>query len=205
MKDEAETMNDRRTRVILWGIAGTVGLILGAAAMIYQAQRRPAELPVIGQVTPFEFTERDGRPFGEHEMKGKISVVNFFFTTCSGPCPRMNAQVADLYKFYAGSDRIQFISISVDPDKDSLAALQGYARALGVTDQRWVFLRGKREDVQQLSEKVFLLAGDMPTMHSTKLVLVDERAQIRAYYSSEEPENMNILKTHIRELAKELK
>ncbi len=178
--------------------------MIGASIVIYNANLSRAELPVIGRVTPFEFTERGGRPFGLSEMKGKITVVNFFFTTCPGPCPRMNAQVAELYKLYAVSDKIQFVSISVDPGRDSLAALQQYALNYGATDQRWAFLRGPIEEVHKLSEQVFLLGGELPTMHSTKLVLVDDQARIRGYYSSEEPASVKMLKTHIRELVREL-
>ena len=198
-------MDGKKGNMILWLIAGAVGLMIGASVVIYQANLSRAELPVIGAVTPFEFVERNGRPFGQEEMKGKITVVNFFFTTCPGPCPRMNAQVAELYKLYAASDRVQFVSVSVDPDRDSLAALQEYAVKYGVRDRRWLFLRGPIDDVHRLSEQVFLLGGEMPTMHSTKLVLVDGQTQIRGYYSSEEPASLRILQAHIRELVKELK
>ena len=74
-----------------------------------------------------------------------------------------------------------------------------------MTDDRWSFLRAPYEDVQKLSEKVFLLPQDEPAMHSTKLALVDDHGQIRGYYSSEEPAAIQMLKTHIRELAKNLK
>lgn len=198
-------MDEKRIKIILWIVAGAVGLMIGASVVIYRANLSRAALPVIGQVTPFEFTERSGRPFGQTEMKGKITIVNFFFTTCPGPCPRMNAQVAELYKLYSASDKIQFVSISVDPERDSLAALQQYALNYGVTDQRWVFLRAPIEEVHKLSERVFSLGGELPTMHSTKLVLLDDQARIRGYYSSEESASVKMLKTHILELVKELK
>jgi protein SCO1/2 len=198
-------MDDKKIKIALGIVAVIVGVMIGVAVMITKGNYSHGPIPVIGQVTPFEFTERNGGVFGQKEMLGKITIVNFFYTSCPGPCPRMNAQVAELYRLYAGSNKIQFVSISVDPDRDSLSVLQRYAKNLGVNDQRWAFLRSSPKEVQQLSEQVFLLAGDTPTLHSTKLILVDDRAQIRGYYSSEEEASLKVLKKDIHELAEQIK
>ena len=59
--------------------------------------------------------------------------------------------MADLYNSFASENRIQFVSISVDPDRDTLAALQEYARGFGVNDSRWQFLWMPNADVVNLS------------------------------------------------------
>lgn len=187
-------------------VAGaTFVLMIAAALIIYKANQSRSVLPVLAEVTPFELTERSGKPFGLEGMKGRISVVNFFFTNCEGPCPAMNGRVAELYRLYAESPQIQFVSLSIDPDRDSLAALQNYAKNFGVYDNRWLFLRGEAREIYRLAEKVFMVGGDSPTVHSTKLILVDEQGRIRGYYSSEEPASLTVLKTHIRELAKAIR
>jgi protein SCO1/2 len=119
-----------------------------------------------------------------------------------GPCPVMNANVAVLYKKYRTTDRVRFISISVDPERDSLAVLQKYAERFGVNDQRWLFLRGPIEEVKLLSERGFMLAGDLPGLHSINLVLVDDRGMIRGYYSSTDEDALKVLTLHVRELLK---
>ena len=185
---------------------GFLLLIMAVAWSIYRIKMSDPELPVFGLVTPFEFTERNNEPFGSENLSGKISVVNFFFTTCQGPCPRMNAQVAELYKRFSRTPAVQFISISVDPGTDSVQALQQYALKFGVTDRRWLFLNAPIEKVRSLSEGVFMVGGaDRPGLHSTKLILVDDQKRIRGYYSSEDPESMTLLEKHIQKLVKEMR
>ena len=112
----------------------------------------------------------------------------------------MNKRVSELYQKYATTDEVQFVSISVDPDRDSLHVLQEYARNYGVTDNRWLFVRAPIEEVHRISEKGFMLAGELPTIHSTKLILVDRDLNIRGYYDSFEDEHLRLLTTHVRAL-----
>jgi len=194
-------------KIAIIAIAAIV-LVLGITAtfVIIEAQNSRSDLPVLGVVPDFKLTASTGLDFGSKEMKGNICVVDFFFTSCEGPCPIMADQMSTLYKALAGSGKIQFISISVDPDRDRLQVLQEYARRQNVTDDRWVFLRGDKTEIKWLSEDVFKLAADdLPATHSTKFVLVDDQGQIRGYYSGTDQTSINILKTHIRELAQNLK
>jgi len=175
-------------------------LSLLALIVIYLANKSRSDLPSLGEVPTFKFVERSGESFGYENMKGKINIVNFFFTTCKGPCPIMNARVAELYIKYSTTDEVRFISISVDPKRDSLAVLRQYADEFGVTDDRWLFLRGDLDEVHRVSEEGFMLAGDLPTIHSTKLILVDEDLKIRGYYDSFDEESLRLLTVHVREL-----
>ena len=171
-----------------------------ALVVIDLANKSRSDLPTLGEVPVFNFTERNGMPFGNENMQGKINIVNFFFTTCRGPCPIMNARVAELYQKYSTTDKVRFVSISVDPVRDSLAVLRKYANDYGVTDDRWLFLRGELDEVHRVSEQGFMLAGDLPTIHSTKLILVDKDSRIRGYYDSFDEESLRLLTVHVREL-----
>jgi len=188
-------------------IIAAVVLILGIAAtfVIIEAQNSRSNIEVYGNVAPFELTERSGMAFGTKNMQGKINVVHFMFTSCQGPCPVMADNMSTLYTAFAGSDQIQFISISVDPATDRLQVLQEYARRQGVTDNRWLFLRGDIDAIKWISEGIFKLAADdLPAMHSIKFILVDDKGQIRGYYSGTDKASVNILKTHIGELAQNI-
>jgi protein SCO1/2 len=187
-------------KIIILSLTTVFLMAVIALVVIYMANRSRSEMPVLGTVPAFSFTERNGLAFGTEEMKGKINIVNFFFTSCKGPCPIMNTRVSELYKKYATSDQVQFVSISVDPDRDSLKVLQEYATSYGVTDNRWLFIRAPIEEVHRVSEKGFMLAGELPTIHSTKLILVDRDLNIRGYYDSFEDEHLRLLTTHVREL-----
>lgn len=187
-------------------LAAIVSLVL--AGVTYLAMKRPAsdatEIQKLGPVTAFEFTERNGQIFTADNLKNKISVVDFIFTSCPGPCPVMTGKMATMYRRYANDPRIQFVSISVDPANDSLSVLRAYAEKYGVTDNRWAFLRGPIEEVHRVSEQIFKLGGELPSLHSSKFILVDGEANIRGYYSSEETEALSTLQTHVDQLVKVL-
>lgn len=160
------------------------------------------KLPVLGHVPNFEFVESGGKPFGLEDMKGTINVVDFIFTNCPGACPVMSSKMVRLYQHYKGNDQIRFVSISVDPERDTLETLTQYAADQGVTDDRWVFLRAPIEQVVELSVKGMMLAADnLPMGHSTKFVLIDADGKIRGYYDGLSDASMEELKVSIRELA----
>ncbi|HWR83696.1 MAG TPA: SCO family protein [Candidatus Deferrimicrobium sp.] len=191
-------------RLIAGGVV-MAALIAAAILITKQADESRSTLPVLGQVGPFEFVQQTGGTFGLSNLKGNIAVVDFIFTRCTGPCPVMSAAMAELYTAFEGSNKVQFISITVDPEYDSVDVLNRYAQSFGVVDDRWVFLRGPMEEIKRISENDFMLAADdLPAGHSTRFVLVDENGQIRGYYSGVDNASVNVLKSHIRELVKKL-
>ena len=177
-----------------------------ATLVIFKADSSQEKLPVLGNITGFELTERSGSGFAKSDMIGKINFVNFFFTSCQGPCPIMAGNMSILYKAFETNDRVQLVSISVDPATDSLPLLREYAQRQGVTDNRWLFVRGEQEDIIRISEKQFMLAADaLPMMHSIKFVLVDELGQIRGYYTGTDPNSVDSLKADIIELVNKIR
>ncbi|PIO48938.1 MAG: hypothetical protein CMR00_02335 [[Chlorobium] sp. 445] len=194
-------MNLNRT-VLFLGIS--VVTITGIAVFAIQsANFSRQEIPVIAKVPPFTMRDQDGLPFTEKDLLGKITIFDFFFTRCPGACPIMTKQMAELYNLYAASNRIQFVSVTVDPGHDTLEVLKAYAAAHGVTDTRWKFLHGPIDSVIALSEKGFMLpAENLPSGHSTKLILIDQDGQIRGYFSYNDNASISVLKTQVRELAK---
>jgi protein SCO1/2 len=180
-------------------------LALLAVFVTREADQSRNEISVLGEIDSLEFIDQLNRPFTRENLIGKISVVDFFFSRCEGPCPVMSKHMAELYQLYSGIDRVQFVSITVDPAHDTTLVLAAYGTSQGVTDDRWVFLHAPLELVQDISERVFMLdAADLPAGHSTRFVLVDEQARIRGYYDGLDPASMAILKTHLRGLAKQL-
>jgi protein SCO1 len=179
-------------------ILGLIGILV-----IGQAQKSRNSLPVLGEVPEFQSISQDGSPFGLANMKGKINVVDFIFTRCRSVCPLMTPNMAELYRQFNSSDKVQFVSITVDPEYDTLSMLSEYARNFGVNDKRWVFLWQPVENVVRLSEKGFMLpADDLPMGHSSKFVLVDQAGKIRAYYDGTDPNSIKKIVANIRALAK---
>ncbi len=192
-------------RGLVFGIISAFILALMAALVINLARTSRANLPVLGTVPEFALTERSGDTFESSQMHGKLWLVDFIFTNCEGACPVMSGHMSDFYKLYEHSDKINFLSISVDPERDTLPVLREYALSHGVTDNRWLFTRGPIENVIEICEQGFMLAAvNLPMGHSTKFVLVDEKGQIRGYYDALYDPDMEIIKTHIRELARDM-
>ena len=191
-------------RRIIILLAVLITLVAVALTVIQKGQDSQSALPVLYELPDFTFTERQGVIFSRDDFKGKISIVDFIFTNCPGPCPFMSSKMADLYQIYSNTDKVQFVSISVDPNRDSLNVLKEYAERFGVTDNRWVFLRAPMLEVIDLYENGFKLGGILPVDHSTKFILVDQNATIRGYYDCYDEISMKILKTHIRELVGKL-
>ncbi len=197
-----------RPKKLPWGIL--VGLLAGLVLTLWgwfilgKADKSRTELPVLGQVPAFQFIERSGDAFGQQDFRGKISVVDFFFTRCMGICPVMASKYQQLYAAFTNDPRVQLVSISVDPEYDTPMILTQYAREQGVTDNRWLFLNGKPSEVMQLCEQGFMLPADnLPMGHSAKFSLVDGQGRIRGYYDSSG--DMALLITHIQQLLRERK
>jgi protein SCO1 len=190
---------------VFWTIPVIALLAVAAAVIINWAENSREQLPVLGQVPQFKLTERSGQTMTADDLRGHLTVVDFIFTSCRSICPVMTANMSELYQLYKNSDKVHFLSISVDPDVDSLPVLQRYANDHGVTDNRWLFARGPLVDVAHLMEKGFMLAADeLPAGHPSQFILVDEQGQIRGYYSNEEPSEINVIKRDIRELARQM-
>lgn len=153
---------------------------------------------VIKNITDFNLTNYDGKPFSRDSLLNKISVIDFIFTSCPGPCPIMSKNMKELYNQYKLHPDLQFISISVDPDYDNLEVLNAYADANGVTDKRWKFLRGKMIDIKNLNTNGFLfMSENLPAGHSVKFVLLDSNANIRQYYDGTDKASISILRKHL--------
>jgi protein SCO1 len=172
--------------------------------VLSSADKSKTEIPVYGSVPDFEFISQDGMLFGRTNLIGKITVVDFFFTTCQTICPIMVVEKEKIYRAFDDTDLVQIVSISVDPSHDTLEAMKRYAREHNVTDDRWHFLNGPVEDVIRLSEQGFMLpAENLPMGHSPKFVLVDQQGQIRGYYNSLEQKPMIALREQITRLLQE--
>ena len=153
--------SDSYPKMLIWLIAAMIVLAVMALLVVNWASVSRSKIPVWGELPQFTFTAaRTGQPFGLEDMKGSLNVVDFIFTRCPGACPIMAGNFSELYQLYQGSGKVRFVSISVDPEHDSLAVLREYARQQGVTDDRWVFLCAPVEQVRQLCEGGFMLAAD---------------------------------------------
>jgi len=152
---------------------------------------------IIGQVPSFSLTNFDGSVITENQLDDKISIVSFIFTQCEGACPIMSENMSILQERFASSNDIQFLSITTDPDYDTLDILNEYSSSYS-NNKNWFFLRGDILDIIELSEQGFFLsAALLPAGHSTRLVLVDKELNIRKYYEGTIESNIFELQSDI--------
>ncbi len=154
----------------------------------------PVELPVLGEVPVFRFTDENGKSFGTNELKGKVYIANFMFTSCKTACPILLNKVQTVQHRIRGViDRAAIVSFTVDPETDTSKVLFDKARELKANPVVWRFLTASLEDTKSLLVDGFKVPlGDkqiansiMDVAHSNKLVLVDQDGKIRGYYSIE--------------------
>ena len=180
---------------------------ISATWVITKANQSIQELPpVIKKIPDFEMVSHLGKPFNQDSLINKISILDFIFTSCPGPCPTMSSNMRTLYKQYKLHPDLQFISISVDPEYDTQEVLKAYADANGVNDNRWKFLRADMKAVKKLSTDGFMFMSEsLPAGHSVKFVLIDQNGDVRQYYNGTDAGSIAILRTHINSILKNIK
>ena len=160
------------------------------------------------RLADFRMTASDGREVTLASLAGAPFVLDFVFTTCSGPCPRMSASLAELQGELRDTP-VQLVSVSVDPETDTLEVLAAYAEAHGADPERWTFLRGDEAAVVELATSVLLPAARNPdadpgmqVAHSSRFVVVDGQGRVRGYYEGTTPEGRAAAAERARWLAR---
>jgi protein SCO1/2 len=135
----------------------------------------------------FDFVDQDAQPFRSAQMDGRIWVVDFFYTTCPGPCPALTSRLSALHRQFASNPSVGFLSISSNPEKDSPEVLKLYAEKFGA-DARWRFLTGDKAQIFSVANQGFKMGltegspDGEPVTHSTRLLLVDAEGWVRGFY-----------------------
>lgn len=146
-------------------------------------------LPNHGELPEFALINDAAQPFGKDDLLGSTWVVDFIFTHCAGPCPIMSQLFAGLIEEELPA---RFLSITVDPQRDSPQVLTEYRRQHGGSAEDWRLLTGGHEAIQRLAEDGFRLpvnagveavTGMPPMFHSGKFALVDALGRVRGYYN----------------------
>ena len=138
------------------------------------------------KVPPFAFVNQNGDTISNKDYYGKVYLVEFFFTRCTDICIPMNHNLQFIAQKFEDDDNFGIASFSIDPEHDTPAVLQQYAKDYGVTNPNWNFMTGDRDTIRQLSNEGFYLgtnvAGDTENelYHSGLFALVDQNGFIRS-------------------------
>lgn len=182
----------------------------------YQYKQVPKRLPVYGnpghKVDTFTFIDQEGKEITEKQLEGKIYVVEYFFTTCQGICPKMNENMATVYKTFRGQSDFAIMSHTVDPETDTVAQLKRYSLKFDADPSQWHFVTGSKDALYKMAIQSYLVTAVDDTtqknitpdfIHSERFVLVDKEKHIRGTYDGTKKEDVNQLIGDIKELKKE--
>ncbi len=224
------SQNVENMRVIILLVIAVVGIIT-AYLITKPSDEKP--LPVINPVDlnsemvdpdlvrqgfghkigDFSFTDQNNKTFSLKDVKGKVFVAEYFFSTCGTICPKMTAQMQRVHHHFKQNNQVEILSFTVDPETDSVARLAEYAQLHHADSKQWHFLTGKREKLYEVARKSFFVLkpaavqnqGDVGSdfIHTNNFVLVDRQLRIRGYYDGTSETEVDRLMKDMERLVEE--
>ena len=174
----------------------------------------PLKLSHYRTLEPFTLTDQDGEDWGSDDVRGKVWIANFVFTSCAAECPYLTGVMGALRRKLGETSEVAFASFSVDPQTDNPERLKHYADQLNADVPNWRFLTGDPGALETLIKDSFLLpvatdpdeqakltGNDM--IHSNKFAIVDRQGTVRAYVDGMEEGAVQRAYDAIQELLRE--
>ena len=165
----------------------------------------------ISLVQPFSYINQDGKRVTEKDVMGKVTAVNFFFTTCTSICPEMNNNLKPVYDEFKDEENFMLLSFTSDPMRDSASRLKRYADSMQVDTNKWVFLTGKKDSLYATARHSYRL--DNPKnfvenieddfIHTQFIALVDKKGQVVKIYDGLKPSELKSMDEDIQKLLNE--
>lgn len=140
-------------------------------------------------VRNMKFTNQMGQEVELKQLRGKILVIDFFFSRCPSICPGLARNMKKLQDSFQKNDSIvQFISISVDPEHDSVAQLRKFADRFNVNHDTWWFVTGNKKDIydfalNELKASIADVNVDTAFIHTENFFLLDSSHVVRGWYN----------------------
>lgn len=150
----------------------------------------PGELPVdFHHIPDFALTNQHNVPVSQADMDGQITIVNFFFASCTGICPRLSEAMLRVDQ-EVSQEGVVLLSHSVTPERDTPKVLSEFAAEKGIDSERWHLLTGDQTLIYSLGRTAYFVEEDLGEqkdltefLHTENIVLVDEDRHIRGIYN----------------------
>lgn len=165
------------------------------------------------KIGAFEFLNQENKKITLNDVKGKVFVAEFFFTTCGTICPKMNQQMQRVQSHFKTNNEVKILSFTVDPEVDTVEQMKRYADGHKAIAGKWHFLTGTKKDLYSLARKSFFVLkpaeaqnlGDAGSdfIHTNNFVLVDQQLRIRGYYDGTSTKEVDHLIQDMEYLLKE--
>lgn len=169
-----------------WTAGFLLAALLASSALAHDAGL-DQRLPVIGPAPGFTLTSQDGASVSLGDFRGKTVAVTFIFASCADTCPLLTdklARVQDKLGAAFGKD-VVFISITVDPGRDTPEVLKLYAESFGANPKGWHFLTGDPAAIGDILSRYGVYAKKTPSGdidHTFLTSLIDSGGRLRVQY-----------------------
>lgn len=170
------------------------------------------KLKPISTVQPFAFYDQTGKIFTDKEAEGKVNVVNFFFTTCTSVCPRINNNLKAVYEEFKNEPNFLILSYTCDPSRDSSSRLKWYADSLlKINTTQWIFLTGNKDSLYAMARHSYMIDDpknstqniETDFLHTQLVALVNKKGEVVKIYDGLKPSEMKQMQGEIKKLLKE--
>jgi protein SCO1/2 len=150
-----------------------------------------SRLAVVRAAPDFTLTTQAEESLWMKDLRGKVVLVSFVFTTCNGSCPATTHRMSQVAQALADQgllkdDRVRLLSITLDPARDTPEALRKYMKVYDADPAHWTFLTGSREQVDKVHAAWGMwakLAANGQLDHPSRVFLVDGRGRVREIYN----------------------
>jgi protein SCO1/2 len=213
-KDLAKTMPQPKYVVpaLLWSIVALAGCWIAytklSAPSIEVTPEAPKGMVLVDvpwehlpHIDRFQLIDQNGDEFDSAQLDGHAYVVSFFFATCPDFCMELNKELERTSKAVKSVD-VRFLTVSVDPEKDTPEKLGDYAAGFGAKVDRWAFLTGDKYRIVELGEHNFNVIVD-PAHHTDNILLVDKWGRYRDRFKWDQPYDMKRFVSVVKEVAAE--
>lgn len=169
------------------------GVFMLLAALFWPAEvlchdtRDNQRLSKIGPAPEFTLTNQDGKRLALKELRGKVLALTFIFASCADTCPLLTAKMVGIQNRLASDfgPKVFFVSITVDPERDTPKVLKRYAEAYKANPAGWAFLTGTKAEIHDVAKRYGIYykksqRGDVD--HTFLTSLVDQNGTLRVQY-----------------------
>ncbi|MEI8254615.1 MAG: SCO family protein [Deltaproteobacteria bacterium] len=181
-----------------WSWVALVLVVIGGVFASTFHRAAPRAVPALWTLPDWALVDQDGHPFGARDLRGRVYIANFVFTSCVLECPRLTHEMSHLAPQVARyGERVHLVSLSVDPSHDGPEQLRGYMARYHADPRRWTFVTGPEEQVLAAITGGFRVGVEIPARgpdgsfnpaelaHTNRFALVDTRGRLRGTYLAE--------------------
>ena len=134
-------------------------------------------------VSEIQLKDHAGKTVTLTDFDSCIIIANIFFASCPEICPEMNKQVQTIAEKFYRNPKVRFLSVSIDPESDSVPVLKNYAARFRADRLNWQFCTGSKKEIYDWAINDLLLATEQrgqDFIHDDKIVIIDREKHVRS-------------------------